>query len=354
MAETVPAGIDAAGVARFFAAKIEGGDAELSFRLLPGGRSNLTYLVEAGESRWVLRRQPLGHVLPTAHDMRREYRVLAALADTDVPSPRPLALCEDATVTGSPFYVMEYCGGWVANEDDFPPGICDTPQDRRMLSMGVVDALAKLHTIDPAAVGLEGFGRPEGFLERQLRRWREQWERSRTRELPELDELVGRLRAALPESPRPTIVHGDYRLGNMAVDWGPAVGAIFDWEMATLGDPLTDLGWLLTSWGEVGDADELLAMGRVTHITAKDGFLTRAQLAAEYARRTGIDTATAEWYMLFAYFKRAVIIEGIWARYLAGETVGEGFERFDQAPDFVRHALALAGLSEDARLRDGR
>lgn len=350
-AVAVPAGIDYAGVSRYFATHIVGGEATLEIELLAGGRANLTYLVKAGERRWVLRRQPLGHVLPTAHDMAREFRVLTGLAGSGVPAPRAFALCEDASVTGSPFYVMEYARGFVANEDDFAPGLVDTPQDRRALSLGVVDALARLHSVDYGAAGLGDFGRPEGFLERQLRRWSEQWSRSRTRDLPEIDELVRRLRLALPDSPQPAIVHGDYRLGNMAVDYGPVVAAIFDWEMATIGDPLTDLGWLLTSWGETADPYSVIEMGRVTFVTAKPGFLSRAQLATEYAARTGTDVSGVEWYTLFAYFKRAVIIEGIWARYLAGETVGAGFERFDQAPEFVRHALASADQAADRRLR---
>ena len=351
MTDSTPPGIDFAGVSRFFAERIEGGDAPLDFAMISGGRSNLTYRVTAPGREWVLRRQPLGHVLPTAHDMAREYRVLAALAPTAVPVPRPFALCEDNSVTGSPFYVMEYRHGVVANEDDFPPGLVDTPQDRKALSIAVADTLAKLHGVDYRAVGLEDFGRPEGFLERQLRRWSEQWSRSNTRELPEIEELVRRLRLSLPASRPATIVHGDYRLGNMAVTWGPVISGIFDWEMATLGDPLTDLGWLLTSWGETTDSRRVIEMGRITFVTAKPGFLTRAKLAAEYGRRSGIDVSNAEWYELFAYFKRAVIIEGIWARFQAGETVGEGFEKFDQARDFVRHALTRAEQAADPRLR---
>src|SRR5512147_1458367 len=199
---SAPSGIHAANVARFFREHVPGGDVGLEFSLISGGRSNLTYLVRGGEQAWVLRRPPLGHVLPTAHDMAREYRVLAALADTDVPVARPIALCEDTTVNEAPFYVMEYRPG-VVLAYALPDGYADTPEARRRISLAMIDTMARLHAIDYRAVGLEGFGHPEGYLERQVRRWAQQWERSQTAPLPEIDELIRRLRAALPDSPAP-------------------------------------------------------------------------------------------------------------------------------------------------------
>ena len=195
-------GIDRESVQRFFAENVPGGDCELHFGLISGGRSNLTYKVEGGGRCWVLRRPPLGHVLPTAHDMAREYRVLSALADTPVPTPRTFALCEDASVNDMPFYVMEYCPGVVLS-DRLPEDYASEPLDRRRMSLALVEALVDLHAVDYREVGLGDFGRPEGYLERQVRRWSQQWERSKTGELALIEDLIRRLRAALPRSPAP-------------------------------------------------------------------------------------------------------------------------------------------------------
>ena len=353
MTELAPAGIDYAGVSRFFAERIPGGDAPLRIELIGDGRSNLTYLVRADGREWVLRRPPLGHVLPTAHDMAREFRVLSALADTDVPAPRPFALCEDPTYNGGTFYVMAYKQGEIITEA-LPPGYAETAEERRRLSLALVDALVRLHAVDYEAVGLGDFGRPEGYLERQVRRWSEQWERSETRELPAIDELIRRLRAALPESPAPAIVHGDYRLGNMilAADDPGRVEAILDWEMATLGDPLADLGYTLIFWGEATDPPEVLAVHGAMKVSAQPGFLRRDELIAEYARRSGRSVDAVDFYRVFAAYKLAVITEGIHARYLKGLTVGEGFEGYgEQTERMAAYALALADASEDPRLR---
>ena len=343
-----PPGIEVESVRAFFARHVPGGDAPLSFHLLAGGRSNLTYRVDAAGSTprsFVLRRPPLGHVLPTAHDMAREHRVLAALADTDVPVARPLALCEDARVTGAPFYVMEYRPGVVV-EREIPKGYAETPEARRRLSLAVVDTLVRLHAVDVARVGLADFGRPAGYLERQVRRWSQQWERSKTRELPAIDALAKLLAAKLPASPAPTLVHGDYRLGNLALDPDDPgrVVAIFDWEMATLGDPLSDLGYTLIYWGEEADPPRLRPKGSHLAITARPGFLTRTELVAEYARRSGRDASHIDFYQVLALFKLAVITEGIHARFLLGKTVGEGFEAVGgQVALLTERALEIAG-----------
>ncbi len=349
----VPAGIRYEAVSKFFAEHVPGGDVPLRFTLISGGRSNLTYRVEGGGRTWVLRRPPLGHVLPTAHDMRREFRVLQGMQRAGFPAPPPIALCEDPAVNDYPFYVMEYREG-VIIADRLPEGYADTPERRQAIGRALIETLVRLHAIDYEAVGLGDFGRPEGYLERQVRRWSEQWARSETRPLPAIDELIRRLRASIPVSPRPTVVHGDYRLGNMMLDREDPgrVVAVLDWEMATLGDPLTDLGYTLGYWGQVGDSEEYLAARAASAVTAQPGFHTRQELIEMYARLSGRDVSAIEWYEIFAAYKLAVIVEGIHARYLKGETVGEGFEGMGRRAEMlVEEALAMADRAADPRLR---
>jgi aminoglycoside phosphotransferase (APT) family kinase protein len=339
-------------VERFFAAHVPGGGGPLQFSQISGGRSNITYRVDAPGGTFVLRRPPLGHVLPTAHDMAREYRVISALGATDVPVARAIALCEDPSVNDAPFYVMAYVEGLVL-ETKLPPGFAETETERARIGDALVATLAKLHAVDYRAIGLADFGRPNGYLERQVRRWAQQWERSKTGPLPAIDELARRLAAALPESPAPTLVHGDYRLGNLALDpRDPGrVAAIFDWEMATLGDPLADLGYTLIYWTERGEATSSGSpFGAST--TAQPGFATRAQLVEAYARATGRDVATIDFYQVLALYKLAVISEGIYARFQMGKTLGPGFENLQRATgSLAERALALANASSDARLR---
>jgi aminoglycoside phosphotransferase (APT) family kinase protein len=342
-------GIHAERVSRFLGERLEACRPPFAFELISGGRSNLTYLVtDSAGASWVLRRPPLGHVLPTAHDMAREFRVLRGLEHTEVPAPRPIALCEDPAVNEMAFYVMTHCPGIVPG-DGLPPGFADAPDERRRMSLALVDTLVKLHAVDFRAVGLAEFGRPEGYLERQLRRWAQQWERSRTGPLPEIEELLRRLAAALPDSPAPAIVHGDYRLGNMAFDPGEPgrVVAVFDWEMATLGDPLADLGYTLIYWKEAGDP----RYTRLPLFTDLPGFLSRAEIVEEYAKRSGRDVAHADFYQVLALTKLAVISEGIYARHLQGKTLGPGFESMRrEAQPLAERALALAAASGDPRL----
>jgi aminoglycoside phosphotransferase (APT) family kinase protein len=351
--EEVPPGIDAARVTRFFEEHVPSLGTPLRFELISGGRSNLTYLVTGPGGRCVLRRPPLGHVLPTAHDMAREHRVLAALADTDVPVARPLALCTDPELNGAPFYVMEHRAGVVANER-MPAGFAEKPEERRRIGLALMDVLARLHRVDYAARGLSDFGRPEGYLERQVRRWSQQWDKSKVEDASEIDELIRRLRAALPASPPPSVVHGDYRLGNVALD--PAdpgrIVAVFDWEMSTLGDPLADLGYTLVYWGEVGDPPETLMPGSFQAVTAQPGFATRAELVAEYARRSGRAVDHVDFYQVLALYKLAVISEGIFARHRQGKTVGKGFENLQRTSLWLaRRALAVADASPVPALR---
>ncbi|MFF2851786.1 phosphotransferase family protein [Streptomyces sp. NPDC058001] len=305
----------------------------LTGRLIEGGRSNLTYAVTDGTARWVVRRPPLGHVLATAHDMRREHRVIEALHPTAVPVPEPLLLCEDEDVLGAPFYVMEFVDGtpYRTSGQLAPLGAERT----RAAVLALVDTLVDLHAVDPAAVGLADFGRPEGFLDRQLRRWGKQLDASRDRELPGIDELHAALGRALPHSPAPTVVHGDYRLDNVLIGDGDRIKAVLDWEMSTLGDPLTDLG-LLAMYSarlEVPDSP-------ISTTASAPGHPSPAELIERYAERSGRDVSAVSWYTAFAWFKLAVILEGIHYRYTLGQTVGAGFDRMGPlVPVFIDHGL---------------
>jgi aminoglycoside phosphotransferase (APT) family kinase protein len=309
--------------------------------LIAGGKSNLTYRIASDAGEVVLRRPPLGHILPTAHDMAREYRVLAALEGSPVPVPRVLHLDGPEGPLGAPFYLMERVVGHVCR-NALPAGYADSPSQRADIGAALVDTLADLHTVDPAAVGLEDFGRPAGFMERQLRRWSQQWDATKAQDHPELDELRDELVRTQPEQRVAAIVHGDYRLDN-AVLHPTAPGrivAVLDWEMSTLGDPLADLGTLLAYWSERGDDAVRTAARMMPPVTAGDGFPTRAEIVARYAWRTGFDVTDVDWYQAFAFFKLAVVCQGIAARAAGGAMLGSGF---DEAQRLVA-PLVAAGL----------
>lgn len=339
---TVP-GIDRPALVAWMGRNVPDAGEPQSVSLIAGGRSNLTYLVEARDRRLVLRRPPLGHVLPTAHDMRREWRVISALAPTPVPVPEPVAFCGDESVIGAPFYLMGYVeGAAVRNQEDlgFP---CPSPERTRRLSERLAEVLAAIHAVDYREVGLGDFGRPEGYMARQLERWGQQWERSKTAELPEFDRLVERLRERLPASSGSTLVHGDYRLDNTLLRLGDSleIMAVVDWEMSTLGDPLADLGMTLTYWHDRGDA-ERAALPVAGDVTAAPGFMNAAEFAAHYAKVSGRDISDLGFYVAFGTFKLAVIIEGIHARFRQGKTVGEGFDRIGFAvPTLISRAHRL-------------
>ncbi|MET9436550.1 phosphotransferase family protein [Streptomyces sp. NPDC006551] len=305
----------------------------LTARLIEGGRSNLTYVVTDGTGRWVVRRPPLGHVLATAHDMKREHRVISALHPTAVPVPETVLLCEDDSVLGAPFYVMEFVDGtpYRSAGQLAPLG----PERTRAAVLGLVDTLVDLHAVDPAEVGLGDFGRPEGFLDRQLRRWGKQLDASRNRDLPGIDELHATLGRDLPASPAATVVHGDYRLDNVLIGEDDRIKAVLDWEMSTLGDPLTDLGLLVMYSAKLD-----IPHSPVSTTAAAAGHPAPDELIERYAARSGRDTSAISWYTAFAWFKLAVILEGIHYRYTLGQTVGAGFDRIGElVPVFIEHGL---------------
>ncbi|TNC25196.1 phosphotransferase family protein [Amycolatopsis alkalitolerans] len=291
-------------------------------RLITGGRSNPTYVISAGDRSWVLRRPPYGFVLPTAHDMGREFRVLSALAGSKVPVPAVIGLCEDTSVIGAPFYVMERINGITLRTARETERI--TADERRALSEAIVDTLVTLHEVPIEAVGLSGWGRPRHYLARQLARWRRQWESSRTSPRPEVDELLTRLGRTLPVSTEFGIVHGDYKIDNLMVDPGARsrILAVLDWEMSTLGDTLADIGILASFWDDPGEPPNPITAGA----TALPGFLARHEVIELYAARRDVDPAAIDWYLVFADLKIAVILEGIHSRYLQGHAVGAAFE----------------------------
>jgi aminoglycoside phosphotransferase (APT) family kinase protein len=304
--------------------------------LLSGGRSNLTYTLTDGPGRWVLRRPPLGHVLATAHDMGREYRVMRALAPTPVPVPRMVVEHPEPDLLGAPFYVMELVEG-VVYRTAADLARLDADGARR-LGHAFVDALAALHLVEPASVGLADFGRPDGYLARQVSRWSKQLASSRSRDVPGFDTLAARLTEDVPAPQRVSIVHGDFRLDNalVAADDPGRVQAVLDWEMATLGDPLADLALFTLYWQGWGATDNPIAATPAEH-----GFPSSAALTQRYAERTGLDLGDDAWYTAFACFKFAVICEGIHYRHVQGLTVGEGFDQIGMlVPEIVRRGLA--------------
>ncbi len=303
------------------------GAVPLSAALIAGGRSNLTYVIRGASEPLVLRRPPLGHVQTTAHDMAREFRVISALRGSRVPVPRAIRFVDDASAgVDAPFYLMERVKGRpISTRKDNAEY---SPAQLRELSLDLARTLAHLHTIAPDTVGLDDFGHPDGFLERQVARWGKQYDGSRSRELPELDALQASLRTSIPETRRSSILHGDYRLDNALVRdiaGAPSISAVLDWEMATLGDSLTDLGLLGLYWGV--NETEGVAGAVPSSVDAAAGYPSFDELVDEYSAVTGVAIPELPWYLALAAFKLAVILEGIHFRFQAGQTVGEGFDR---------------------------
>lgn len=305
------AGIDQPSVTAWLTSNVDDVEPPFTFSLIAGGNSNLTYGVDdVGGRRLALRRPPLGNVLESAHDMGREFRVISALAATDVPVPEALGLCTDIAVNGAPFYVMDFVDGLVPHDAEAAAQI---PRGERMaVGWSIVDVLAALHALDPDEVGLGDFGKREDYVARQLRRWARQWEASKQREIPEMETARARLQAAIPTQQRSTIVHGDFRLGNAIVGEG-TVRAMLDWELCTLGDPLADLGYLVNNWM----APDEPVLWRST-ATQAGGFGDREAAVRRYAATTGADVSQIGYYRAFQAWRLAAILEGVYARYRHG------------------------------------
>jgi aminoglycoside phosphotransferase (APT) family kinase protein len=338
-----PDGIDRAGVEAWFERHVPGVALPLTFARISGGHSNLTYGVnDTGGRRWALRRPPLGKRLGSAHDMAREHKVVSALGPTEVPVAPVVGLCEDEGVNGAPFYVMEFVDGPIlrglAEAEVFPD-----EGDRRAIGERVVDTLVSIHSVDPDAAGLADLGRKEDYVARQLHRWHGQWEKSKTRELAAIDDVHRRLSARIPEQGPATIVHGDYRLDNMILTPKGEVAAVVDWELCTLGDPLADVGLLMVYWPE-RDQD-VIALGQPANLAP--GFPTRDELRGRYAERSGRDLSQLDFFVALGYWKLAIILEGVYARYAAGQygKVDPGIEAF------ARLVERLADAAEQAERR---
>ena len=314
-------GIDIAKVTAWFEAHVADVKAPLEFELISGGRSNLTYKVtDAAERPFVLRRPPLGHVLPTAHDMGREYRIISALGPTSVPVAPALGFCDDNDVNGAPFYVMDFVDGIIAR-DVAEAGRLSVEQ-RTRAGENLIEVLAAIHAINPADVGLGDLGRHEGYMQRQLKRWYSQFQQSKMREVPLVDEMYEFLSARIPEQVGVSIVHGDYRLDNCMIGEDGNIAAVLDWELCTLGDALADVGLLLVYWNDRDeDAPAALAGGSATTL---EGFPTRAELRRRYEELAGRDTSQLDFYVAFGYWKLACILDGVYTRYAKGAMGQDG------------------------------
>ena len=330
-------GIDLEPVSTWLVENIPDVVRPFQFDLIAGGRSNLTYLVTDGRgAQFVLRRPPLGHVLATAHDMAREFRIIEAVGKTGVPVPQALGLCRGEAVNGAPFYVMSYVKGVVL--DSAEKASLLAPALRHEASMNLIDVLADLHAVDVDAVGLGDLARRDGYIERQLKRWSTQWENSKTRELPAIDEVLRRLSQQIPHQQDVVIAHGDYRFGNCLTDISSGrVAAVLDWELCTLGDPLADLGYLGVYWSD-GPSSAL----RANDPTPAGGFAKYRDLVNRYAERTGRDVSAIDYYVAFSCWRLAVISEGVYARYLHG-AMGD-----QSGIDFNTMKLGPEGLADRA------
>jgi len=329
---------------------------DLTARVIGHGRSNITYrLEEDGQSlrpgsgqAWVLRRPPLSHVQVTAHDMGREFRILSAIVDTDVPAPKPIALCEDVAINDAPFYIMEYVDGLVPVDPNDVARRFDESA-RRRIGEELVDVLVRLHSLVPAEIGLDGFGKPQGYLERQVRRFSQQLEDIRYRETAELDELAKRLALSIPPERVPGIVHGDYRLDNAILDDDGHIIAVLDWEMSTLGDSLADMGLLQMYWNR-GSSQEIAIAGMP--VMNLPGFPSWEEASARYQQKSGNDLTGLDFYAVLAHFKLGVSLENMYKRFLGGGTVGAGFEAIGQQAVYLgRNGLVIADASAIASLR---
>jgi aminoglycoside phosphotransferase (APT) family kinase protein len=347
MSEQEIEGISVPNVTAWFEQNIQGVTPPLQFELVAGGRSNLTFKVtDAKGAAYCLRRPPVSHVLPTAHDMNREHRIIAAVGPAGIPVPKALGFCGDESVNQRPFYVMEYVEGHVLRDATIAEKVFDEKQ-RRSVGLDIADVLADIHAVDVDAVGLGDLGRKEGYIARQLKRWYSQFQSSAAlgnRSVPLVDELHDFLSARIPDQGPAAIVHGDYRLDNCMAGDNAKVKAVLDWEICTLGDPLADVGLLMVYWADQGDANPALGVAP----TALPGFPTKAEVRARYAERSGRDVSHLEFYIAFGYWKLACILEGVYSRYVGGagggdrsgfETMGAQVERLAEAAKEATAAL---------------
>ena len=335
-------GINRSNLDAWFEAHIEEAEPPLTFSLITGGHSNLTFRVEDSQGRlFVLRRPPTGAVIATAHDMAREHRIISALAPTAVPVPRALGLCEDENVNDAPFYVMDFVDGYVLTDSIITAKKFDRTQ-RGEIGEDVIRVLSDLHQVVPKDVGLGDLGREEAYIPRQLKRWKTQWEKTKTRELPVMDEVYEGLQSGVPEQQAACIVHGDYRLGNMLTGSDARVAAALDWELCTLGDPLADLGYIMNNWNH---EDELVPVGggATGFPTSAGGFPEREEFVARYEQNTGFDASRIEYYRAFQYWRLAAIVEGVLSRYIKGVMGEKG--------DTSAFQAQVDGLAEAAHQR---
>ncbi len=328
-----PTGIHPGNVTRWLSETIPDLQLPVSFELITGGASNLTFLVtdDAGK-RFVLRRPPTGHVLSSAHDMAREHRIISALAPTSVPVPPVVGLCTDESINDAPFYVMDHVDGLIVfSRDD---GLAVDPELRPVMTNSLIDTLADLHSIDPKSIGLDDLGRHEDYCARQLRRWKRQIDEGSDRRIPLVDELHGRLTEGMPPQQGYGIVHGDYRLDNCMMNHDGSVAAVLDWELCTLGDVLADLGGLIMWWGDDPDV-----AGRLSDVpTRVDGFGTSEEVLARYSARSDRDISDLPWYVAFQHWRLACITEGVRVRYAAG-AMGDQEGRGDEIAVAVDYLL---------------
>jgi len=342
--------LDTARLDPYLRARLEGAEGPLAVRQFGGGKANLTYLLRFGTDEFVLRRPPLGPIPPGAHDMRREHRVLSVLHRRFGPAPKSLLLCEDESVIGAVFIVEERRHGFVIR-DDIPPEFAGQPDLNRRIGEALVDALADLHLVPPADIGLADLGRAEGYLERQLAGWTRRWQAAQGGEEAARAEalmapVLDWLGAHLPNSGGAALLHNDYRLDNCLLDSADPgrIAAVLDWDMCTQGDPLADLGYILNYWVEPGDDPawrEIAAMP-----TWREGFPSRAEAIERYALRTGFDVAAIGWHQVFAAFKLAVIIQQIYIRYVRGQTQDQRFRHYyRRVLGLAEKARSVAGLA---------
>ena len=330
-------------VSRWLESNVVGLVAPFHFKMIAGGRSNITYrVIDAAGRSVVLRRPPTGHVLATAHDMAREHRIISAVGTTSVPVPRTLGLCTDVSVNDAPFYVMSHVEGDVLDSQGKAAGL--SPAIRRKLSDDLIDVLVQLHDVDVDSVGLGDLAKREGYIERQIRRWSTQWQNSKQRELPEIDEVERLLRAGVPTQVGSVIAHGDYRFGNCLADVSAGrIAAVLDWELCTLGDPLADVGYLGVYW-----SDPATPARRDNDPSGLDGFPTYREMVERYALKSGRDCSGIGYYVAFSSWRLAVISEGVYARYVHGAM---GKQDFDPQP--LRRGVELLVEAALVALRSG-